>query len=288
MTEKTVLITGASSGIGFALTKALLNEGYTVIAGARAEAGIDKLKQLAATNLIPILLDVTNGASIQQAFAELAPRLASSGLYALINNAGIAVPGPLEYLSTALLNQQFQVNVIGLIAVTQQALPYLRQAQGRIINLGSVSGRITGPFLGAYSASKFALRALNQALRTELHPWRIGVTLLEAGNFDTPIWQKGVAFLQDPAQQSPQLQQHYGEQLAKVQARASQNAVSARSPEFLVNVVRQCLIAKQLKPIYLVGKDAKVWFWLSQLLPLSIMERLFRRLLAAKGKPRKQ
>ena len=188
-----VVITGASSGIGRAAALPLDRQGVIVHAGVRKEEDAASLEAEASDRLVPVFIDVTDQDSISTAKAEVAAASGDRGLHGLVNNAGISVPGPLEFLPLEDLRKQLEVNVIGQIAVTQAFLPQLRRARGRIVNVGSIGGRTVTPFLGAYNASKFALEALTDALRMELRPWNLSVSIIEPGAVDTAIWEKGFA-----------------------------------------------------------------------------------------------
>src|SRR5258708_33287478 len=183
---RSVVATGASTGIGEACALRLDRRGFHVFAGVRREVDGGALKQKASGRLTPILLDVTDASSIKSAAAAVAASLDEEGLSGLVNNAGIAIAGPLEFLPIDELRRQFEVNVIGQIAVTQAFLPLLRKGHGRIVNMGSISGRLAFPLLGPYAASKFALRALTTALRMELRPWGIPVSIIEPSGIATP------------------------------------------------------------------------------------------------------
>ncbi|MEX0791398.1 MAG: SDR family NAD(P)-dependent oxidoreductase, partial [Actinomycetota bacterium] len=167
-----VVITGASTGIGRATAPRLAAIGFRVFAGVRKQADADSLKQEAPA-VTPLILDVTDEHSIAEAATAVKAAVGANGLAGLVNNAGITVPGPLEFLPAEDLRRQFEVNVIGPIAVTQAFMPLLRAGKGRIVNVGSIGGRVSTPFLGAYSASKFAIEAISDALRVELRPWGI-------------------------------------------------------------------------------------------------------------------
>jgi len=183
-----VIVSGASTGIGAATVSALANRGFVAFAGVRTEEDAERLRAV-HSNVRPIFLDVTDEASIGNAIGEAA----ASGipLLGVVSNAGIALGGPLERLPIAELRRQFDVNVFGALALVQAALPHLPAPGGRIVFVGSISGRLAMPYLGPYSASKFALRAFADALRFELAPAGIFVSLVEPGSVNTPIWRKG-------------------------------------------------------------------------------------------------
>jgi NAD(P)-dependent dehydrogenase (short-subunit alcohol dehydrogenase family) len=185
-----ILITGASTGIGKACALELDRRGFRVFAGVRTEEAGNKLKEKASPQLTPVMIDVTNADMISAAATFVKNEVGQNGLAGLVNNAGICVSGPLEILPIEELRRQLEVNVIGQIAVTQAMLPMLRIAKGRIVNIGSVNGALSPPYLGPYSASKFAMEALTDSLRIELRTWGIKVSLIEPGPIDTPIWEK--------------------------------------------------------------------------------------------------
>ena len=192
MHSKTIVITGASTGIGKACALHLDKLGYQVFAGVRTETDALSLQDASSDRLTTFYIDIAKSESILSATNMLKSTLKSVGLDGLINNAGIVVAGPLEFVPIDSLRSQLEINVIGHIAVTQALLPLLRQAQGRIINMSSVSGRVATPFLGPYAASKFALEALSDSMRLELMPWDINVSVIERGPISTPIWTKSI------------------------------------------------------------------------------------------------
>jgi NAD(P)-dependent dehydrogenase (short-subunit alcohol dehydrogenase family) len=190
---QSVVVTGASTGIGEGCALRLDKMGWHVFATVRSPRDVDALKRKATDRLTPLIIDVTDTTSISAAAQTVQDAVGDTGLHALVNNAGIAVAGPLEYLPVEELRKQLEVNVIGQIAVTQQFLPLLRKARGRVVNIGSVSGRITTPLMGPYCASKYAIEALTGALRMELQPWDIKVILIAPAAIATPIWRKALA-----------------------------------------------------------------------------------------------
>jgi len=190
---KTVLVTGASTGIGRATVRRLAARGHRVFAGVRKDADADSIREDAARlsgtgALKPVQLDVTVSEDIE----ALAEEFEGDGIQldGLVNNAGIVVASPLEVLPIGDLRRQFEVNFFSQAQVTQAFLPGLRATRGRIVNMSSIAGRVSNPFMGAYCASKFALEAYSDALRMELAPWGIRVALVEPGPINTPIWEK--------------------------------------------------------------------------------------------------
>jgi NAD(P)-dependent dehydrogenase (short-subunit alcohol dehydrogenase family) len=188
-----VVVTGASTGIGQACALELDRRGFRVFAGIRTTAAAEQLRAAASVRLTPLLIDVTQTDTIAAVGKTVAEALGDAGLAGLVNNAGIAVPGPLEIIPLDDFRRQLEVNVVGQLAVTQTFLPLLRKARGRIVNMSSVSGGLSAPYLGPYSASKFALEAITDALRLELRGFGVSVSAIEPGVIATPIWEKSLA-----------------------------------------------------------------------------------------------
>src|SRR3954447_6575615 len=176
-----VLVTGAGRGIGLAITEHMSGRGWDVYATARSDTALNRLDRL--SNVHAIRLDIADRASI----AKLSDQLPIA-LDAVVNSAGIIVNGPVEGLSLDDLSRQLDVNVTAQIGVTQVVLPKIREAHGRVVFMSSVSGLITTPGTGAYSASKYAIESLADALRIELRPWKIDVSLIEPGPIRTDMW----------------------------------------------------------------------------------------------------
>jgi NAD(P)-dependent dehydrogenase (short-subunit alcohol dehydrogenase family) len=264
MSSPSVLITGASTGIGAACALALDQRGYRVFAGVRRAADGEALRQKASPQFTPLLLDVTDAASIAGAARWLEEQTGGGSLAGLVNNAGIAVAGPLEFVTPERLRQQFEVNVVGVLALTQALLPLLRRGPGRIINISSVSGRLASPFVGPYCASKFALEALSDSLRVELNPWRIPVSVVEPGVINTPIWQKSLAANAGVMDEMPsESRELYGREVAAMQQFA--RTAKGLEPAAVARVVMQALTAARPKTRYVVGIDARLGVLLSRL-----------------------
>lgn len=185
---KTVVITGASTGIGYDAAVQLAKRGYQVFAGVRKQEDADRLKQ--HQGIEPVILDVTKPAQIDE-FVKLLETKNIQSL-SLVNNAGIAVAGAVEVLTIDDYRKQFEVNFFGLIQMTQKLIPLIRKHKGRIVNISSVSGLSSTPFLSAYSASKYALEALSDSMRWEFGSFGVKVVVIEPGPILTPIWQKGM------------------------------------------------------------------------------------------------
>ena len=198
--KRSVVITGVSSGIGFATARALVNRGYRVFGSVRKQADADRVRTALGTDFVPLVFDVTDAAGIAAAADAVAAQVGDGGLAALINNAGIAPTGPLLHQPPEEIRQLFEINVFGVIAVTRAFTPLLgarRDAprpRGRIINISSFNGGVTVPFAVAYSASKHALEAISDGLRRELWIYGIDVIAIEPGTIRTEIWDKFTAF----------------------------------------------------------------------------------------------
>jgi len=267
-TFQSVVITGASSGIGEACALHLAKLGWQVFAAVRKQADEERLRRNGLPQLIPIYMDVTDHDLIMAAAGLVAKEVGSRGLRGLINNAGMAIGGPLEFLPLADLRQQLEINVIGQIAVTQAFLPLLRQGRGRVINMSSISGRVPTPFLGPYAASKFALEALTDSLRLELRPWKIEVISIEPGAIATPIWDKSLSRADNVIEKlPPQVNTLYGTRLAKLRERVNKTGQQGIPPAEVAKVVAKALLAKRPRTRYLVGRDAKWGALLVKLLP---------------------
>lgn len=255
---KVVLITGASTGIGKACALALDKKGYKVFAGVRKTSDAEALKSEASENLRAVILDVTKEKQITDA-VELINTEWPQGLHALINNAGIAVAGPLEFIPLEKVRQQLDVNIIGLLSVTQKALPLLRKTKGRVINIGSVSGRVAFPFIGPYNASKFALEGMTDSLRMELSLFGIKVVLVEPGPIATPIWEKSSeATRASVSELPPQALEYYSGMIRAVEKGLKNTQAAAIPVSSVVKVIVTAIEKKNPSARYLVGSRAKL------------------------------
>ena len=285
------LITGASTGIGRATALRLARGGWTVLAGVRDPAAGEMLQRelsegsagrAGGGRLIPLALDVTDAEQISAAARRVEGEAAEGsapaqgGLDALVNNAGIAVGGPLELVPLPELRRQLEVNVVGQVAVMQAVLPALRRSRGRIVFLSSVGGRVATPFLGPYQASKHALEAIGDALRLELRSSHVRVALIEPGSVATPMWDKG----RDDADRvtiPPQLQGQYGHVPGAMSKVIEDTARRGVPPEQVAQTIEQALTAPRMKARYVVGRDARAIVLLHSLLPDLLFDRVVRR-----------
>jgi NAD(P)-dependent dehydrogenase (short-subunit alcohol dehydrogenase family) len=273
--ERGVLITGASTGIGAACALHLDKLGFMVFAGVRRVPDGDALKQRGTDRLVPVLLDVTDESSIHQAQTTVSERIGTGGLFGLVNNAGIAVAGPLEAVPIADLRRQLEVNVIGQVAVTQAFLPLIRQARGRVVNMGSIAGRGAIPLMGPYAASKFALEALTDVLRLELQQWGIEVSIVEPGAIATPIWEKSrkeAVHLEGTT--TEELRVLYGTVIAAVRKVVEQATERAIPCDAVSKAVEHALTAACPKTRYLVGSDAKLRALMIKFLPDRLSDKV--------------
>ena len=190
-----VVVTGTSTGIGAATALYLAENGFRVFAGVRRKADGEALAARASNGLTPVTIDITNPASISAAAATVSAAVGKRGLAGLVNNAGIVKPAPLEHQPLADFRRQLEVNLVGPLAVTQAFLPLIRLGRGRVVNVGSIGGRVVLPLHGAYSCSKFGMEALSDALRLELRQWKIPVVHVDPGATDTAIFGKTLAAL---------------------------------------------------------------------------------------------
>lgn len=284
-TRGAVVVTGASTGIGAACALHLDRLGIRVFAGVRKEEDGNTLIQKTSGRITSLLLDVTDEASTTAAADNVAKAVGDGGLFGLVNNAGIVVGGPLEFLPLSEIRKQFEVNVIGQIAAIQAFLPLLRASRGRIVNMGSIAGRMAMPFIGPYSASKFAFEAITDALRLELLPWGISVSIIEPGDVATPIWRKSFAAAEKTAQNFPaQAVDLYGASLKAVRIAAGKAAAAGIDPDIVARAVAHALTARSPKTRYPVGHDVRLRVFLKKVLPDRLFDQLVMRYLGLPGK----
>lgn len=274
-TQKSVVITGTSTGIGAACALHLDKLGWRVFAGVRRQADAEALRSKASSRLTPIAIDVADTLSISTAASAVAGVVGDAGLDGLVNNAGIVVTGPVEFLPLPELRRQLEINVVGQVAVTQAFLSLIRAARGRIINMGSIAGRLATPFSSAYGASKFALEALTDALRLELAPWGISVSIIEPGAVATPIWEKGAktgeAML---AAAPPEALVLYGDAIEAFRKMSAHSARNAADPMDVARAVEHALAAARPKTRYVVGRRAKIGAAMALLVPDRVRDNL--------------
>jgi NAD(P)-dependent dehydrogenase (short-subunit alcohol dehydrogenase family) len=276
---RSAVITGASTGIGRATALWLDARGWRVFAGVRKEADADSLRGEGSERLTPLMLDVTDATQIAAAAERVAGEVGEAGLDGLVNNAGIAVPGPLEALPIDDFRRQVEANLTAHVAVTQAMLPAIRRARGRIVFITSIGGLIAFPMFGAYHAAKFGLEAVGDVFRRELRPWGISVSVVEPGSIATPIWDRGLeeadVFL---AQASDDQRELYAKPIAAYREVARRTEARAIPPEKVAETIEHALSARRPRTRYLVGTDAKVQARLRHVIPARILDRVIARM----------
>jgi NAD(P)-dependent dehydrogenase (short-subunit alcohol dehydrogenase family) len=267
---RTVVVTGASSGIGTACALRLATAGWRVYGGVRTPEDAASLEE---SGITPLELDVTDAAQI-----AAAAEVVGTELDGLVDNAGIAVAAPLELVPLDELRHQLEVNVVGQIAVAQAFLPALRRKPGRIVVMGSIAGRSALPFLGPYAASKHALEAVADSLRVELRPWGIPVSIVQPGSIATPIWGKGAARADELREGfPPEAAALYATRIARFRKVALSRGPGADADD-VAKAVEHALTARRPKARYLVGRDAHLRSWVERL-PTRARDRLLARML---------
>ena len=273
-----VVITGASTGIGYATASELIQQDYHVFGSVRKAVDAERLQAELGENFTPLLFDVTDAAAIDAAAEQVETVIGDDNLFGLVNNAGIAVAGPLMHLPLEELRQQFEVNLFGLVAVTQAFLPLLGAYQdapeprGRIINISSVGGRIAYPFLGPYAASKHALEGLSDSLRRELLLYGIDVILIEPGSVRTPIWDKAEQLDVDRYADTD-----YAVSAAKMQKTLVDLGRQGLPAEKISAIIRQALESPKPKARYVIANNFLVGWLLPQWLPTRWFDKMLGR-----------
>ncbi|TDZ76885.1 SDR family oxidoreductase [Mycobacteroides salmoniphilum] len=272
---KTVLVTGAARGIGYSITERLAGAGWHVLAGVRTDADAAAFAGDRTGAITPILLDITN----RDHLSALADQLPAD-LFAVVNNAGIVVEGPLECLSLTEIATQFDINVLGALAVTQIALPRIRANQGRIIFMSSLSGRVATPCTGAYSASKFALEGLADSLRIELRPWGIRTVLIEPGPTATDMWTRSETALNDRVDQfSEEHRELYAPHIDGMRRILPLVQRFAISPEKSSRAVEKALTSRHPRARYAVGVTTRLQGLAATFTPTWVLDAVLSRLI---------
>ena len=270
-----VVVTGASTGIGEATAHHLKLLGFEVHPGVRKPEDAERLR---AAGLAPLTLDVTDSKSIAAARSQIG----DGPLAGLVNNAGVAVSGPVEFVPIEELRRQLEVNLIGQVAVTQAFLPQLRQAGGRVVNVSSIGGRVALPLMSPYNASKFGLEAVSDSLRRELRHLGVKVIVVEPGGVKTPIWRKGNSAADElMGSAPPEADRLYGDMIASLREEADKiDRERGLPPEAVAEVIGRALTARRPRTRYLVGSDAKLRARAAALLPDRVMDALIARTLS--------
>ena len=269
--HKSILVTGASSGIGEATAIDLAHHGFKVFAAARRLEKLKSLAGLAHGRIIPIAMDVTDEASIASAMEEISKE--TDTLFGLVNNAGVSVMGPGESVPISDWRRQFETNVFGVVNVSKAVLPQMRAAGvGRIVNVGSVAGRIVAPFMTVYGASKHALEGLSDGMRRELKPHGVKVIIIRPGFTNTPFAEQEQEELEKYVDDDP-----YAEQVKLFKNWHSQGHVNGPPPTMVADVIHKALIAERPHTRYTVPAKMLPNLMLRNLAPSALTDRIFER-----------
>ena len=278
---KSVVVTGVSTGIGWGITKVLIASGYRVFGSVRKAQDADRLSREFGPNFVPLTFDVTDEPTVQAAAARVRELLNGETLFGLVNNAGIAVPGPLIHLATDEFRHQLEVNLVSVLIVTKAFVPLLgadrslRGGPGRIINVSSVGGKNGGPFLGAYSASKHGLEGFSESLRRELMLYGIDVVIVAPGSIATPIWDKA-----EEIDTSPYGNSEYFEFALRFQKYMIQDGRNGYPPEKVGEVVLHTLTTAKPRVRYSVIPTLQRR--IQMLLPKRLVDNIIARRLGFK------
>ena len=270
---KSIVITGASSGIGRAAALRLARHGWRVFAGVRKDSDAQALAAEAQGRLEPMLFEITDRASITRAAREVAGRLGGGGLDALFNNAGVGITSPVEYTSIEQLREIFEINLFGQITTIQAFLPLLRAAKGRILNNGSVGDHLAPPFIGPLASSKAAFASMSAALRLELRAQGIRVSVLEPGAINTPAVEKTLGGVERTiAGLPPEGAALYAEPMRRVARTFVEKEHAGSPPEAVAEVVERALNDRSPRTRYPAGKDSRRLALLARFLPEKLLD----------------
>jgi NAD(P)-dependent dehydrogenase (short-subunit alcohol dehydrogenase family) len=275
---RSVLVTGSSTGIGRATALRLDAAGWRVFAGVRKQEDADSLCAAGSGRLTPVILDVTDAEAISAAAMSLADELGGAGLDGLVNNAGVAIPSPLETMPIDAFRRQIEVNLTGQVAVTQAMLPLIRVASGRIVFVSSIGGRIAFPLTGAYHA-KFGIEAVGDVFRQELRRWGISVSVVEPGSIDTPIWDSGERAADEIGGDVEAREELYGKAIASYRKLTRKLAERGIEPDKVAEIVEHALTSSRPRSRYLVGLDAKAQARIKLVIPTRIWDRIVARMM---------
>ena len=268
-----VVLTGASTGIGFAACQVLIRRGFRVFGSVRTHTDADRLKGELGASYVPIICDVTDPDSVNQAAAVVKQATGERRLSGLVNNAGIAIAGPLAYLPLERFRLQIEVNLLGVHTVTQAFLPLLGTESGRlgnpgrVVNISSVSGRLAVPFLGAYAASKFGLEGYSDSLRRELMLFGIKVILIEPGAVVTPIWDKAEGVVVEQFPNTP-----YDRSLRLFAEQAMKEGKTGFPPEKVGDLILRVLTAPRPRARYAIVPHRVVEWSIPRRLPTEFLD----------------
>ena len=284
---QSVVVTGVSTGIGWGITKVLIQDGFRVFGSVRKTQDAERLSKEFGERFIPLLFDVTDEAAVQASAQQVREQLNGETLFGLVNNAGIAVPGPLMHLPADHFRHQLEVNLVSVLIVTKAFLPSLGSDRslhgkpGRIINISSVGGKAGGPFLGAYSASKHGLEGFSESLRRELMLYGIDVIIVGPGSVATPIWDKA-----EQEDMSIYANTDYIEAAQRVQKYMIEGGRKGYPPEKVGEVVLHALTTPKPRVRYAVIPGSALSRIVQMLLPKRLVDRIIARNLGFKPEQR--
>lgn len=271
---RSIVVTGASTGIGWGCVKVLAARGFHVFGSVRKQADADRLSTEFGASFTPLLFDVTDASAVAAGAAKVREKLAGQTLFGLVNNAGIANPGPLLHIPIDTFRQQLEVNVTGQLIVTQAFAPLLGASPdtraknpGRIAMMSSVGGKVGMPFVGPYNTSKFALEGLSESLRRELMLYGVDVIVIAPGAIATPIWDKADALDVSAYAKTP-----YGPSVDKVKGYMIAMGRKGLPPEKIGETVLTALTSAKPKTRYIVTPDP-LQNWMSNNLPKRMVDR---------------
>lgn len=246
----------------------------------RREEDAESLRAEASARLVPVELDVTEPAQIRAVVDLIERTVGGGGLDGLVNNAGIAVLGPLETIPLGDFRRQVEVNLTAQVAVTQALLPSIRRGRGRIVFVSSIGGRMALPFGGPYHAAKFGLEAVTDCLRQELRPWGIHVSAIEPGSIDTPIWERGEQIADEVSARAPAAQEElYGTTIERFRSVVRRTAERGIGPDKVAAAIAHALGARRPRTRYVVGADARGQAFAARILPDRAMDAVVRRVM---------
>lgn len=282
----TALVTGASSGIGRATVARLVSSGWRVFATVRKPEDASSLQREFGERVTSLIIDVTDRDTINAAAEQVKADLGDRGLDGLVNVAGIGLMRPVEFVTDDDMRRIFEINVFGQIAVTQAFLPMLRQARGRVVNIGSVGTHIALPFGGLLNASKSALRALNDALRLELRSSGVRVSIIEPGAIKTPAVEKTLGDVEGVIRDlPPRGAAEYGDMIRTFAKRGYALESNGSDPDVVAQVVQEALTADRPKARYPAGKHSIVLALIGILVPAVLFDVLLLKALGLPTKP---
>jgi NAD(P)-dependent dehydrogenase (short-subunit alcohol dehydrogenase family) len=273
-TQELVIVTGTSSGIGRATAEQLAAEGFHVLAGVRRQEDADKIKR---KNIEPVIVDVTNIDTLKALAERVEQDPLGRPLRAVVNNAGIAVNAPLEMVPLGEFRRQIEVSVIGQVAVIQALTPALLDSGGRVVNIGSLGGKVSMPGFGIYSAAKFAMEAINDSLRREMSSFGLKVIMITPGGVSTGLSEQGITTAERLAKlMTPDQHRRHDRLFDAVKAQAETWAKDGIRPEKVSAVISRAIHERKPRTRYTVGRDSALLTRLVRILPDKLLDRMLR------------